>query len=92
MITNLQAYQYASGGAVSYITDEVLANQLGVAEIVRTKMLIGAVPAAGAAAAKYPLIIAIQHDSYGYIGSDLFSVDYEKWVQPGRIDGRNLCR
>lgn len=79
VITNLQAYQYASGGAVSYITDEVLANQLGVAEIVRTKMLIGAVPAAGAAAATYPLIVAIQHDSYGYIGSDLFSVDYEKW-------------
>ncbi len=79
VITKLQAYQYASGGAVSYITDEVLANQLGVAEIVRTKMLIGAVPAAGKTAAKYPLIVAIQHDSYGYIGSDLFSVDYEKW-------------
>ena len=79
VITNLQSFQYAAGGAVSYITDEVLANQLGVAEIVRTKMLVGAVPAAGEAAAKYPLIVFIQHDSYGYIGSDLFSVDYEKW-------------
>lgn len=79
VITNMEAYQYAAGGAVSYITDEVLANQIGVSEIVRTKMLPGAVPATGAAAAKYPLIIAIQHDSYGYIGSDLFSVDYEKW-------------
>lgn len=79
VITNLQSYQYAAGGAVSYITDEVLANQIGVSEIVRTKMLPGAVPAPVVAAAKYPLIIAIQHDSYGYIGSDLFSVDYEKW-------------
>src|SRR5574344_298487 len=79
VITNLEAYQYASGGAVSYITDEVLANQLGVAEIVRTKMLAGSVPAKGEAAAKYPLIVLLQGDSYGYIGSDLFSVDYEKW-------------
>ena len=79
VITNMEAYQYAAGGAVSYITDEVLANQIGVSEIVRTKMLAGAVPAPVVAAAKYPLIIAIQHDSYGYIGSDLFSVDYEKW-------------
>lgn len=79
VITNMQAYQYASGGAVSYITDEVLASQLGVAEIVRTKMLPGAVPAPVTAAAKYPLVIALQHDSYGYVGSDLFSVDYEKW-------------
>ena len=79
VVTNLQSFQYASGGAVSYITDEVLANQLGVSEIVRTKMLAGAVPAAGAAAAKYPLIVFLQGESYGYIGSDLFSVDYEKW-------------
>ncbi len=79
VITNLQSFQYASGGAVSYITDEILANQLGVAEIVRTKMLIGAVPATGATAAKYPLIVFLQGESYGYIGSDLFSVDYEKW-------------
>ena len=79
VITNMQAYQYAAGGAVSYITDEVLASQLGVAEIVRTKMLAGSVPAPVLAAAKYPLVIALQHDSYGYVGSDLFSVDYEKW-------------
>lgn len=79
VITNMQAYQYAAGGAVSYITDDVLANQIGVAEIVRTKMLPGAVPAKKATAEKYPLIIAFQPDSYGYIGSDLFSVDYEKW-------------
>ena len=79
VITNMQAYQYAAGGAVSYITDEILANQIGVAEIVRTKMLAGAVPAPVVAAAKYPLVIAFQPESYGYIGSDLFSVDYEKW-------------
>lgn len=79
VVTNMQAYQYASGGAVSYITDEVLASQLGVAEIVRTKMLLGAVPATTTTAKTYPLVIALQHDSYGYVGSDLFSVDYEKW-------------
>ena len=78
-ITGMQAYQYASGGAVSYISDEILASQLGVAEIVRTKMLAGAVPAPVVAAATYPLVIAIQGDGYGYVGSDLFSVDYEKW-------------
>lgn len=79
VVTNMQAYQYASGGVVSYITDEVLASQIGVAEIVRTKMLVGAVPAAVVAAAKYPLIVFIQGDSYGYIGSDLFGINYEKW-------------
>lgn len=79
VVTNMQAYQYASGGVVSYITDEVLASQIGVAEIVRTKMLVGAVPAAAVAAAKYPLIVFIQGDSYGYIGSDLFGINYEKW-------------
>ena len=42
-------------------------------------MLAGSVPAAGQAAAKYPLIVLLQGESYGYIGSDLFSVDYEKW-------------
>lgn len=79
VVTGMQAYQYASGGAVSYITDEVLAAQIGVAEIVRTKMLQGSVPAKVVAAAKYPLIVLLQGDSYGYIGSDLFGINYEKW-------------
>ena len=77
VITSIQAYQSA-GGAVSYITDEVLASQLGVAEIVRTKMLLE--PFLHLLLEQpYPLVIALQHDSYGYVGSDLFSVDYEKW-------------
>ena len=28
---------------------------------------------------KYPLIVFLQGDSYGYIGSDLFGINYEKW-------------
>jgi hypothetical protein len=39
-------------------------------------MLAGAVPGA---ASVVPAIVLIQHDSYGYVGSDLFSVNYELW-------------
>ena len=76
LITNLKTYIAASGGSVTYMTDEVLADQLGVAEIIRTRMLTTAIPTD---TSKNPVLIAIQHDNYGYVGNDLFTVDYEKW-------------
>jgi hypothetical protein len=76
MITNLKTYVAASGGSVTYMTDEVLADQLGVAEIIRTRMLTTAMPTD---TSKNPVLIAMQHDNYGYVGNDLFTVDYEKW-------------
>ena len=76
MITNLKTYVAASGGSVTYMTDEVLADQLGVDEIIRTRMLTTTIPTNNS---KNPLLIAIQHDNYGYVGNDLFTVDYEKW-------------
>lgn len=76
MITLLKKYVAASGGSVTYMTDEVLADQLGVAEIIRTRMLTTAIPTD---TSKNPVLIAIQHDNYGYVGNDLFTVDYEKW-------------
>ena len=76
MITNLKTYVAASGGSVTYMTDEVLADQLGVAEIIRTRMLTTAIPTD---TSKNPVLIAMQHDNYGYVGNDLFTVDYEKW-------------
>ena len=76
MITTLKIYIAASGGSVTYMTDEVLADQLGVAEIIRTRMLTTAIPTD---TSKNPVLIAIQHDNYGYVGNDLFTVDYEKW-------------
>jgi hypothetical protein len=76
VITDVQEFIYGAGGSVQYITDETLASQLGINEIVRTKMLAGAVPGA---ASVVPAIVLIQHDSYGYVGSDLFSVNYELW-------------
>jgi len=76
MITNLKTYIAASGGTVTYMTDEVLADQLGVAEIIRTRMLTTAIPTD---TSKNPVLIAMQHDNYGYVGNDLFTVDYEKW-------------
>ena len=76
MITTLKIYVAASGGSVTYMTDEVLADQLGVAEIIRTRMLTTAIPTD---TSKNPVLIAIQHDNYGYVGNDLFTVDYEKW-------------
>ena len=76
VITDLQEFIYGAGCSVQYITDETLASQLGINEIVRTKMLAGAVPGA---ASVVPAIVLIQHDSYGYVGSDLFSVNYELW-------------
>lgn len=76
MITALKKYVAASGGSVTYMTDEVLADQLGVAEIIRTRMLTTAVPTD---TSKNPVLIAMQHDNYGYVGNDLFTVDYEKW-------------
>lgn len=76
MITNLKRYVAASGGSVTYMTDEVLADQLGVAEIIRTRMLTTAIPTD---TSKNPVLIAMQHDNYGYVGNDLFTVDYEKW-------------
>ena len=76
MITALKKYIAASGGSVTYMTDEVLADQLGVAEIIRTRMLTTAIPTD---TSKNPVLIAMQHDNYGYVGNDLFTVDYEKW-------------
>ena len=76
MITTLKNYIAASGGSVTYMTDEVLADQLGVAEIIRTRMLTTTIPTD---TSKNPVLIAIQHDNYGYVGNDLFTVDYEKW-------------
>jgi len=76
MITALKRYVAASGGSVTYMTDEVLADQLGVAEIIRTRMLTTAIPTD---TSKNPVLIAMQHDNYGYVGNDLFTVDYEKW-------------
>ena len=76
LITNLKIYIAASGGSVTYMTDEVLADQLGVAEIIRTRMLTTAIPTD---TSKNPVLIAMQHDNYGYVGNDLFTVDYEKW-------------
>ena len=76
MITTLKIYVAASGGSVTYMTDEVLADQLGVAEIIRTRMLTTTIPTD---TSKNPVLIAIQHDNYGYVGNDLFTVDYEKW-------------
>jgi hypothetical protein len=76
MITALKIYIAASGGSVTYMTDEVLADQLGVAEIIRTRMLTTTVPTD---TSKNPVLIAMQHDNYGYVGNDLFTVDYEKW-------------
>ena len=76
LITNLKTYIAASGGSVTYMTDEVLADQLGVAEIIRTRMLTTAIPTD---TSKNPVLIAMQHDNYGYVGNDLFTVDYEKW-------------
>ena len=76
MITALKIYIAASGGSVTYMTDEVLADQLGVAEIIRTRMLTTAIPTD---TSKNPVLIAMQHDNYGYVGNDLFTVDYEKW-------------
>ena len=76
MISVLKMYITASGGSVTYMTDEVLADQLGVAEIIRTRMLTTAVPTD---TSKNPVLIAMQHDNYGYVGNDLFTVDYEKW-------------
>ena len=76
MITNLKRYVAASGGSVTYMTDEVLADQLGVAEIIRTRMLTTSIPTD---TSKNPVLIAMQHDNYGYVGNDLFTVDYEKW-------------
>ena len=73
---SVQAYQYAAGGTISYVTDEVLAEQLGVSEIIKYKKLAGAVPAV---ASTVPCVIAIQHDSYGYVGSDIFSANFEDW-------------
>lgn len=79
VISHLELMQYAAGGSVSFIGDDVLAAQLGVSEVVKTKMLEGAVPAPNGTAKKLPVIVAIQGNSYGYVGSDLFSVSYEKW-------------
>lgn len=76
IITALKKYVAASGGSVTYMTDEVLADQLGVAEIIRTRMLTTAIPTD---TSKNPVLIAMQHDNYGYVGNDLFTVDYEKW-------------
>ena len=76
MITYLKRYVAASGGSVTYMTDEVLADQLGVAEIIRTRMLTTTIPTD---TSKNPVLIAMQHDNYGYVGNDLFTVDYEKW-------------
>ena len=76
MITSLKKYVAASGGSTTYMTDEVLADQLGVAEIIRTRMLTTAIPTD---TSKNPVLIAMQHDNYGYVGNDLFTVDYEKW-------------
>ena len=76
MITNLKKYVAASGGSITYMTDEVLADQLGVAEIIRTRMLTTTFPTD---TSKNPVLIAMQHDNYGYVGNDLFTVDYEKW-------------
>jgi hypothetical protein len=76
MITNLKRYVAASGGSVTYMTDEVLADQLGVAEIIKTRMLTTAIPTD---TSKNPVLIAMQHDNYGYVGNDLFTADYEKW-------------
>ena len=76
MITALKRYVAASGGSVTYMTDEVLADQLGVAEIIRTRMLTTTIPTD---TSKNPVLIAMQHDNYGYVGNDLFTVDYEKW-------------
>ena len=76
MITTLKIYVAASGGSVTYMTDEVLADQLGVAEIIRTRMLTTTIPTD---TSKNPVLIAMQHDNYGYVGNDLFTVDYEKW-------------
>ena len=76
LITNLKTYVAASGGSITYMTDEVLADQLGVAEIIRTRMLTTTIPTD---TSKNPVLIAMQHDNYGYVGNDLFTVDYEKW-------------
>ena len=76
MISVLKMYIAASGGSVTFMTDEVLADQLGVAEIIRTRMLTTTVPTD---TSKNPVLIAMQHDNYGYVGNDLFTVDYEKW-------------
>ena len=67
---------FATGGSVSYIADSVLAEQLGVAEIIKFKKLAYAVPGT---ASTVPAVIAIQHDSYGWVGSDLQDVAYENW-------------
>ena len=74
--TALQKYVAATGGSTSYITDEVLAQQLGVAEIVKYKKLAYAVPGT---ASTVPAVVAIQYDSYGYAGSEIFTGEFEKW-------------
>jgi len=76
IITAMQKFIYASGGSTTFIDDNTLAGLLGVSEIIRTKMLAGAVPGT---VSKVPAIVLIQHESYGYVGNDLFSVDFEKW-------------
>lgn len=76
LITLLETYVAATGGSTTYIQDSVLADQLGVSEIIRTRMLTTAIPTD---TSKNPVLIAIQHDNYGYVGSDLFSESYEKW-------------
>lgn len=76
LITLLETYVAATGGSTTYIQDSVLADQLGVSEIIRTRMLTTAIPTN---TSKNPVLIAIQHDNYGYVGSDLFSESYEKW-------------
>jgi len=76
LITLLETYVAATGGSTTYIQDSVLADQLGVSEIIRTRMLTTTIPTT---ATLNPVLIAIQHDNYGYVGSDLFSESYEKW-------------
>ena len=76
LITLLETYVAATGGSTTYIQDSVLADQLGVSEIIRTRMLNTTIPTD---TSKNPVLIAIQHDNYGYVGNDLFTVDYEKW-------------
>ena len=49
---------------------------MGVAEIVKYKKLAYAVPGT---ASTVPAVVAIQYDSYGYAGSEIFTGEFEKW-------------
>lgn len=76
----MEAYQYAAGGTVSYITSGCWLLNWVLRKVMDSKILAPrTVPAKVVAAAKYPLVIALQHSSYGYVGSDLFFSCSEKW-------------